>query len=73
MLQLAGVEQELASVIGSLALEATYASGDARRTTLAVAQERLSAAWRNLSDPAMERLFDATRYGLFLNRRKSSK
>jgi hypothetical protein len=60
MLQLAGVEQELASVIGSLALEATYASGDARLTTLAVAQERLSATWRNLSDPAMERLFDAT-------------
>jgi hypothetical protein len=60
MLQLAGVEQELASVIGSLALEAAYAGGDARLTTLAVAQERLSAAWSKLSDPAMERLFDAT-------------
>ena len=60
MLQLAGVEQELASVIGSLALEAAYAGGDARLRTLAVAQERLSAAWSKLSDPAMERLFDAT-------------
>ena len=60
MLQLAGVEQELASVIGSLALEAAYAGGDARLMTLAVAQERLSAAWSKLSDPAMERLFDAT-------------
>ena len=58
MLQLAGVEQELAGVIASLAREATYASGDARLTTLADAQERLCAAWCNLSDPAMERLFD---------------
>ena len=60
MLYLAGVEQELASVIGSLALEAAYAGGDARLRTLAVAQERLSAAWSKLSDPAMERLFNAT-------------
>lgn len=60
MLQLAGVEQELAGVLASLALEATYAGGDERLTTLANAQERLCAAWRSLSDPAMERLFDAT-------------
>jgi hypothetical protein len=63
MLQLAGVEQELAGVLASLALEAAYAVVDERHTTLvtlANAQERLCAAWRNLSDPALERLFDAT-------------
>ena len=47
MLQLAGVEQELAGVLASLALEATYAGGDERLTTLAIAQERLCAAWRS--------------------------
>ena len=60
MLQLAGVEQELAGVLASLAREAAYAGGDARLTTLANAQERLCAAWCNLSDPAMERLFDCS-------------
>jgi hypothetical protein len=35
------------------------ATGDARLTTFAKTQESLSAAWRNLSDPAMERLFSA--------------
>ncbi len=60
MLQLAGVEQELAGVIASFALEAAYAGGDPRLTTLAAAQERLCGAWGDLSDPAMERLFDAT-------------
>jgi hypothetical protein len=59
MLQLAGVEQELAGVLASLTLEAAYAGGDPRLTTLAEAQERLCAAWSDLSDPAMERLFDA--------------
>ena len=60
MLQLAGVEQELAGVLASLALEAAYAGGDPRLTTLAEAQERLCHAWSNLSDPTLERLFDAT-------------
>jgi hypothetical protein len=59
MLQLVGVEQELAGVLASLALEAAYAGGDPRLLTPAEAQERLCAAWLNLSDPAMERLFDA--------------
>ena len=60
MLHLAGVEQEFAGVIASLAREATHTAGDPRLTTLAEAQERLCTAWRDLSDPAMERLFDAT-------------
>jgi hypothetical protein len=67
MLQVAGVEQELASVLASLAREAAmHVGGDvglvARLAAFADAQERLCAAWRwpALSDPAMERLFDAT-------------
>ena len=40
-------------------LEANTAIGDAPLMTFAKAQERLSAAWRNLSDPAMEHLFNA--------------